>query len=50
LHEGWRMSDSGHEAVGHALLITGVSVGALSAAELAGIAVHGIERLMAVLG
>jgi hypothetical protein len=43
------MADSGHEAVGHALLITGVSLGALGAAELAGIAVRGIDHLMAVL-
>lgn len=43
------MSDSGHETVGQALLVTGVAAGALTAAELAGIALRGIDTLIAAM-
>jgi hypothetical protein len=44
------MPDSGHEAVGQALLVTGVAIGALSAAELGRFVMDGLTRLMTALG
>jgi hypothetical protein len=43
------MSDSGHEAVGQALLITGVAVGALTAAELTGFILRSFGELIGAL-
>ncbi len=44
------MNDSGHEAVGQALLVSGVAIGALSAAQLAGFALRAFDTLVAALG
>jgi hypothetical protein len=43
-------NDSGHEAVGQALLISGIAIGALSAAELTGFMLRSFNALMAALG
>jgi hypothetical protein len=44
------MNDSGHEAVGQALLITAVSVGALSAGQLSAVMLRSLSKLIAALG
>ena len=44
------MPDSGHEAVGQALLISGVSLGALGAAALSGFILRTFEVLITSLG
>ena len=44
------MNDSGHEAVGQALLISAVAIGALSAVELTGFMLRSFETLMTALG
>jgi hypothetical protein len=44
------MNDSGHEAVGQALLVSAVAIGALSAAELTGFMLRGFKTLIAALG
>jgi hypothetical protein len=44
------MQDSGHEAVGQALLISAVSIGALSAGLLAGSLVRTFDFMIATLG
>jgi hypothetical protein len=41
---------AGHDAVGQALLVTVVSVGALSTAALARVVVSGMNTLMSALG
>ena len=43
------MRDSGHEAVGHALLVAGVSIGALGTAELAGLVMRSLDHLITAL-
>jgi hypothetical protein len=44
------MQDSGHEAVGQALLISAVSIGALGVASLTGHIVHSVDLMIAALG
>jgi hypothetical protein len=44
------MNDSGHEAVGQALLVGGVAVGALTVAELSGFVLRGFAVLINALG
>ena len=47
---GGTMPDSGHEAVGQALLISGVSLGALGAAALSGFILRTFEVMITSLG
>jgi hypothetical protein len=42
--------DAGHETVGQALLICGVSAGALSAASLADVVLSALQGFVAALG
>jgi hypothetical protein len=44
------MSDTGQEAVGQALLICAVGIGALSAVQLSEIAVHSFNIMITALG
>jgi hypothetical protein len=44
------MKDSGHEAVGQALLITAVAVGALAVTNLSGFLLSSFTRLITALG
>jgi hypothetical protein len=44
------MQDSGHEAVGQALLVSAVSIGALGAASLTGSIVRTFDLMIATLG
>jgi hypothetical protein len=50
LHRIARRVDAGEEAVGQALLIAAVSIGALSAGSLAKVAIDGLNTLIAALG
>ena len=44
------MRDSGHQAVGHVLLVSVVSGGALILAQLADVATRGLEDVLRALG
>lgn len=44
------MNDSGHEAVGQALLISAVAIGALTVAELGDVLLRGFDTLINALG
>jgi hypothetical protein len=44
------MRDSGHEAVGQALMISAASIGALSAVSLTGYIVRTFDLMIAALG
>jgi hypothetical protein len=43
------MKDAGHEAVGQALLISGIAIGTLSLVELSGFMLHSFDTLIAAL-
>ena len=50
IYLGGSMSDAGHETVGQALLIAGIGIGVLSAAQLGQVVVHSLNGLMVAWG